>query len=40
LGENVTVYAHFLPFEDLILTLSGNTFTIMDRNLGAVEIFD
>ena len=30
---NQTVYAHYLPFKDLTLTLSGVTFTIMDRNL-------
>ena len=31
--SDMTVYAKYLPFKDLTLTLSGVTFTIMDRNL-------
>ena len=31
--NNITVYAKWLPFEDLTITRNGVTFTIMDRNL-------
>ena len=33
--SDMTVYARRLPFEDMVLTLSWTSFTIMDRNLWA-----
>lgn len=34
--SDMVVYAKWLPFEDLIITTWGVTFTIMDRNLWAI----
>ena len=34
--SDMTVYAKWLPFEDLIITTWGVTFTIMDRNIWAI----
>ena len=37
LVEDITVYAKWLPFEDKDITLSRVNFTIMDRNLWAIN---
>ena len=39
-AANMTVYAKWLPFEDLTFTSWGTTIVMMDRNLGAANTWD